>query len=411
MLRRVINPRGWPSLFDYAHSEGSRAGADPHGDHATPSVLMALRCPGVRSVASLHVKVLVLTPNIIGTTPGQRSSVELWDKVLRKHGFDLTFSPFETPGLHRVLQLPGHVLAKTVETALASYRRCFSIRDLESFDAVLVYREAALIGPALIERLVARRNVPLIYQLDDPLHIPYRSPSNGYFSYLKCFGKVHTLCRISDLVIVNSKPLEILARSHNRNVWRVPSLVDGKLYAPQPGAQATRNVTIGWSGSPSSSSNLAVIAEPLRRLEALTRHSLRIIGTETPPLPGLSYTARPWSAETEVVDLRKLQVGLVPVPDRPWNHWKFFMKVAQYMALGIPPVCSPIGSNPDVVEHGVTGFLATTPDEWLTSLQMLINDSELRAEMSQRAAEVAAKHYTLQAQTPRILAAFESLAT
>ena len=79
-----------------------------------------------------------------------------------------------------------------------------SLRSLDRYDGVLVYREAALVGPALIERLAARRK-PIIYQLDDPLYIPYKSPTSGWFSYLKFFGKVGTICSLSRVVIVNSR--------------------------------------------------------------------------------------------------------------------------------------------------------------------------------------------------------------
>jgi glycosyltransferase involved in cell wall biosynthesis len=54
------------------------------------------------------------------------------------------------------------------------------------------------------------------------------------------------------------------------------------------------------------------------------------------------------------------------------------------MALGIPPVCTPMGSNAKLVEHGVTGWLAATPDEWVRYLEALITDDELRQQDGRR---------------------------
>jgi glycosyltransferase involved in cell wall biosynthesis len=84
------------------------------------------------------------------------------------------------------------------------------------------------------------------------------------------------------------------------------------------------------------------------------------------------------------------------------------MKTAQYMALGIPPVATPLGSNPEVVEHGVTGFLADSQDEWVEYLSRLINDHELRLRMSHAAARAAKEKYSLEGNTEKIIEAFQA---
>ncbi len=61
-----------------------------------------------------------------------------------------------------------------------------------------------------------------------------------------------------------------------------------------------------------------------------------------------------------------------------------------------------------MVEHGRTGFLADTPGEWTRSLQRLISEPDLRIEMGERAAEVAHRRYTLQANAEKIVAAFRA---
>ena len=355
--------------------------------------------------------VLALTPNIVGVAPGQRSSVELWARVLEPHDITLHFSPFETEALRDVLGRPGNSITKSTEMLRAYYNRVLSLKEIEKYDAVLVYREAALVGPAMLERLVARKGMPIIYQLDDPLHVPYRSPINGYFSYLKFFGKVKTICRISKTVIVNSTPIEAFARQYNRNVWKIPSVVDTDSYQYQPHDTNKKKTCVGWSGSNSTTVNLEVVSPVLRALSQRDDCELRFIGPSAVDLPGVDFSVQPWSADTEVEDLRQLDVGLVPLADIRWNHWKFFYKVVQYMALGIPPVCTPIGSNVEVIEHGVTGYLADSPAEWLDALERLVTDSVLRSEMSERVAEVARERYSLASNAERIIEAFRSTTT
>jgi glycosyltransferase involved in cell wall biosynthesis len=354
--------------------------------------------------------VLALTPNLYGVSPGQRSSIELWEKVLNPAGIYLDHSPFETEDLREVIYTPGHYGAKTRELARAYGRRLRSIRSLRDYDAVLVYREAALVGPAIIERLAARTGKPIIYQLDDPLYIPYRSPYSGWFSYLKFFGKVGQIAKLSRLVIVNSRFHREYVSRYNQNVREIPSVVDGDLYTLAPRSASNGAVTIGWTGSDSTVGNLAVVDAPLR--DVAQRHSdvrLQVVGASASPFAGLPVDVRPWRAETEVADLRPFDVGLLPVPVNEWNKTKFFLKLVQYLALGIPPVCTPMGSNPFVIEHGKTGFLADSPAEWVAALDRLVEDSDLRAEMSAAAGEVGQARYTLQANAEKIIDAFESV--
>jgi len=352
--------------------------------------------------------VLALVPNLPRFSPGQRSSIELWERVLATVGIRVHYAPFETERLHRVLYKRGHHAAKVLEMLRAMRDRLALLRLLDDYDAVFVYREAALIGPAFLEKRIARRGKPIIYQLDDPLYVPYRSPWNGYLSYLKCFGKVAEIAKVSRVVIVNSRHHREYVEQFNSNVWQIPSVVDTEKYHYQQPSPNGAPVCIGWSGSPSTVGNIAIVADALRLLAERVEYRLHLIGGTDFNLPGVRYTAQNWCEETEVEDLRQMQIGIVPIPVNEWNKRKFYMKVVQYMALGIPPVATPIGSNPEVIEHGTIGFLADTTEEWVNHLHRLIADPELRAAMSRRAAEVAEEKYSLRANAERIIAAFRS---
>jgi glycosyltransferase involved in cell wall biosynthesis len=356
------------------------------------------------------MEVLALIPNRYGHAPGQRSSIELWEGVLAPVGINIHYAPFETERLHQVLYRPGHYATKVGEMVRAYVERIKLLGDLKRFDAVFVYREAALLGPAFLEKMVARRGVPIIYQLDDPLFVPYTSPSNGYLSYLKFFGKISEICRLAKVVIVNSTPIREYVSQYNQNIWQVPSVVDTRQYVFRPESleEQPEEVCIGWSGSPTTMKNIRVIAGALKKLAEMVPHRVHLIGGTEFDLPGVPYVAQKWSAETEVEDLRKMQVGMVPLPVNEWNKRKFYMKTAQYMALGIPTVATPLGSNPEVVQHGVTGFLADSEPEWIDYLSLLIKDHELRLRMSHAAAKAAQEKYSLESNTEKIIEAFRA---
>src|SRR5579859_8279396 len=90
-------------------------------------------------------------------------------------------------GRHRcdVLYERGKTIRKAVAMSRAFIRRLLQVRQVRRFDLVYLFREAALIGPAIIERLIARMGVPFVYDFDDPIWLPYRSPTNRFFSRLK----------------------------------------------------------------------------------------------------------------------------------------------------------------------------------------------------------------------------------
>lgn len=353
------------------------------------------------------MRVLALVPHQKGHAAGQRGSIELWEKILTPEGIDVVFEPFESETLRRIIYSSGRNFQKVTEMLSSYARRIKLISRLDDYDAVFIYREAALFGPALLEKLVARKK-PIIYQLDDPLFVPYRSPSNGYLSYLKFFGKIKEIIKISKVVMVNSTQIRGYAEQFNNNIWQVPSVVDTDKFVYKPQQEETQRVCIGWSGSPSTLKNIKVIEAPLRTISESGICDVHFIGGTDFDLEGVNHTSQKWNESTEVEDLRRMQVGLVPLPDNPWNRYKFIMKTAQYMALGIVPVGTPMASNTEVIRHGENGFLAETEEDWVMYLTVLVEDHELRNRMSRTAAQDAADKYSLEVNAATVVDAFRS---
>lgn len=354
------------------------------------------------------MKVLALVPNQKGHAPGQRGSIELWEDILKPQGIELVFEPFETDKLREILHKEGKGTSKVFEMLRSYALRIKLLQNLDDFDAVFIYREAALFGPAFLEKLVARKK-PIIYQLDDPLFMPYKSPSNGYLSYLKFFSKIKEIIRISKVVIVNSTHIREYAAQFNNNIWQVPSVVDTQKFVYTPFAENLSRVCIGWSGSPSILHNVKLVEKPLQAISAKRIADIHLIGGEDFGLSDVKHTTQKWNEDTEVEDLRKMQIGLVPLPDNSWNKYKFIMKTAQYMALGVVPVGSPMASNLEVIRHGENGFLAATDAEWVEYLTMLAEDAELRNRFSKAAVEDAVSKYSLKANAPKVVEAFRAV--
>ena len=103
--------------------------------------------------------------------------------------------------------------------------------------------------------------------------------------------------------------------------------------------------------------------------------------------------------------LLSFDAGVMPLPDEPWARFKCGLKLLQYMAAGLPAVASPVGVNPEIVAHGETGFLATTREEWTTSLDELLSDAGKRAEFGAAGRRRVAERYSVAANWERWICA------
>ena len=127
-----------------------------------------------------------------------------------------------------------------------------------------------------------------------------------------------------------------------------------------------------------------------------------MIADEPMTLPGVDVEFIGWRYDLEVPRLQECQIGIVPVKPSAWSPWKFFFKLIQYMSLGLPVVATATGSNLEIIEDGVNGFLADTPEEWYEKLRLLIENPDLRREMGRAARRTAETGFSLTRQIDQI---------
>lgn len=355
------------------------------------------------------MRLLALVPSLYDTSPGQRFRMEQWEPLLRERGVEITYKSFESEELHATLYQPGRMRQKLRLVAEAFARRVAEMGEAGAFDAVYVFREAALLGPAVFERWVRRKGVPLIFDFDDAVFVPYKSPSNGYLSYLKFPGKTRTICRLASHVMAGNPYLAGYARRVNERVTIIPTTIDTEKYTVEPDRKASDPPVIGWSGSYSTVQHLDTLAGALQRLAKTERFLLRVIGTPSYKLEGVEVEALPWRAATEVTDLRQMDIGVMPLPDDKWSAGKCGLKALQYMALGIPTVCSPVGVNTDIIQDDENGVIAGTEDEWVEKLSRLLRSAELRRRLGLAGRATVEERYSAATQAPRVYEVIESV--
>jgi glycosyltransferase involved in cell wall biosynthesis len=326
-------------------------------------------------------RVAALVPYPPDVAASQRFRIEQWRAPLRAEGIEIHLLPFANPRLMRLLYKPGAFMAKAVALAATFARRAVEAATLGAYDVLLVHRAAALFGPAVLERAVAAWR-PIIFDFDDAIFLSHTTEANGRYRWFKCPGKTATICRRSAYVVVGNAYLASYARQHNARVAIIPSSVDVDHYRPAARPHPGRLV-VGWMGSSTSQIHLELFAPGLRALARIPNLEVRVVSDRRPVLPGVQFTWRAWSRETELDELRAFDIGIMPMPVDPWSEGKCAMKALLYMAVGVPVVASAVGMNRELIRHGENGLLAESPADFDAAVETLARDRGLRQRLGQ----------------------------
>ena len=350
--------------------------------------------PAVNSV-TLRVLLLTRYPRM-----GASSRVRFLQYIsgLRQFGIEVEPAPFWSEShLHSVYDRNVHRIEELITGWL---RRVGWLCRLGRYDLVWVEKE---ILPWLPQRpaLWAFRNVPLVVDFDDAWHLRYaRMPAASWFFRENLEG----LARRASIVTTANPVLERWAQDAGAlDVVRLPSAVDTNRYkvAPRP---ADAPFTIGWIGTPLTADYLADIAGALGRILAQQNTRLLVVGIPRFSVGRISAEAHPWSEATEVELLQKIDVGIMPLRDGAWERAKSAYKLLQYFAVGRPGVASPVGMSKEMITPGVTGFWASSEDEWVTVINTLRSNPEFAGTMGAAGRRLVETSYSVETQLPQVAA-------
>ncbi len=68
------------------------------------------------------------------------------------------------------------------------------------------------------------------------------------------------------------------------------------------------------------------------------------------------------------------------------------------MSLGLPVVAAATGSNLEIIEDGVNGFLAENEKDWYEKLNLLIENKDLRKQFGEKARQTVLERFDIEKQ-------------
>jgi glycosyltransferase involved in cell wall biosynthesis len=173
----------------------------------------------------------------------------------------------------------------------------------------------------------------------------------------------------------------------------IPTCVDPTRYHPAGGDGRT----LVWVGSSSTLQGLERAAALLDGLpRAVPGVRLKVVCDRFPTFRELPVVPVPWDEASEAGEIARTDVGISWVPDDPWSRGKCGLKLLQYMAAGLPVLTNPVGVHAEMVRHGETGLLATTPHEWQAAAARLLGDAGLRQRMGRSGRAVVESAYSVE---------------
>lgn len=330
---------------------------------------------------------------------------------LHRHGIDVEFSPFLSSAAFRHLYDRSRAPRTAAALAAAFARRLFELITLKNADVLFVQREAMLFGPALFEWIASMR-IPMILDLDDPTYLgTIHSVYGKMVEFIRWPRKVPHLIRRASVVLCGNDEIARHVEEYGVPTRVVPTVVDSEQFHPRGGTPESATV-IGWIGTRATYPYLQDIFPILERLAEKHSFRLKIVGSghPAPMLRNVDVDCSDWQLEREARDFQSLDIGLYPLRDEAYAHGKSGFKAIQYMTVGVPFVASPVGVCGTMGEHGRTHLLAANADAWYETLDRLLADATLRAQMGARGRQHALKRYTIEQQADAIAAALhESL--
>jgi glycosyltransferase involved in cell wall biosynthesis len=351
----------------------------------------------------MKVLALVSYPNEAACT---RYRVEQFVQPLADRGIKMTVRPFMDSDLFDSLYQHRSWLRTAAGLMKSGLLRLQDLVAATNADVIFVQREAMLFGPPAVEWLthrVLRR--PLVLDLDDATYVPYTSPTYGRFTKaLKFFGKTDYLIRWSRTVVCGNQTIAEYVSSKGGHTEIIPTVVDLEKFRPRESRNESVPV-LGWVGSHSTFPFLESILPALSELAKSHSFKLKIVGSGRADVsvPGVEVENLEWNLEREIEDFRSIDIGLYPLdPDNNWTMGKSGFKAIQWMAVGIPFVVTPLGAAGEIGEANVTHYFASTHDEWIAQLKLLLADAPQRRAMGEAGRQYAVAHYGVGAQADKL---------
>jgi len=242
------------------------------------------------------------------------------------------------------------------------------VKRIRGFD--LVFNQKCLMRCSLARQILANSH-RTIFDFDDAIYTRHGRP----YSLVTAFRvrrRLHLWLKHADLVTTANQVLARYARQFTSSVTVIPMAIDLDHWKPALKNDGT-TVTIGWTGAP-------VNVPYLERLDPVLTVILRkypfvklAVSSGQKPSLNCPFEYHPFQPGAEPEFVRRLDIGLLPLPHDEFGEGKSPIKAIQYLACGVPVVGNVFGATAEIL-NDTNSIAVSAEQEWIDALERLIND-------------------------------------
>jgi glycosyltransferase involved in cell wall biosynthesis len=337
---------------------------------------------------------------------GYHWRVKKWTEELEKEGFTVNIaSPLNELDFKNLLaQDHQQFLIKSLK------RRFWQVVHSRKYETVIVRRELLIFndyGNLFLEKLLLKIHPNAILDFDDDLSSSKRQPrkiTNWYGKLLQEHGdKFNATLKLYKHFIVASDYLKGRVLGQNRKISEkdvcvIPTCVDYVNYPAKDYSKRIGPIVFGWIGGDHNYYLLDLILPLFKKLSKEYTFKFLLIGGKNPNfLVDFDLEFISWSLDSEINNLNKIDIGLMPLDDDDNSKGKGGFKLIQYMGLGIVSVASPITINKQIVRHEQDSFLPETFEDWESVLRRILNNEINLSEIGKKARRKIESSFTFNA--------------
>jgi len=361
-----------------------------------------------------NIKVLLLAKyGNLGASSRVRSYQYL--KYLEKNKINVTISELFSNEYLEILYRTGKSSKKIILFAyIKRFCKLLKVILLKQYDVIWLEKELFPWVPFWIEVFFYKSKIPVFVDYDDPIFHVYDSHESILVKFLlgKKISKI--MSSVSYVSVSSHYMFDYAQKSGAKKLSIIPPSVDMKGYkntTTTPSATTNNLCKIGWIGSPSATKYLHIVEQAL--LEVSLHHNVEFIligaGNDTPK--SIPFTNVIWSEETEVEDVSKFDIGIMPLSNDYSSIARDHYKLVKYMASSIPYVASPVRESELVTENGKNGFIANNKEEWIKFLSLLIENPKERRLIGKNGFLVAQERFSTEVVHKEIIEVIKNITT
>ncbi len=332
-----------------------------------------------------------LLPYPFDTVPGQRFRWEQWEKLLKKKNIYLLKIFFSD---NFFINLKNDKNPFLIIYFIYLYLRFFFIVLKNcKYDKFIIFRNCTIAGPPFIEFLLKLVGKKIVFDFDDAIHHGSENSNNWFFSnFIRCDWKIKLIIKFSNLIIVGNKELKKFSYKFNKNVKIIPTTIDIGKYKLRNRINK-KPLVVGWSGSASTSKYIEDFLPTLIKIQKKNMFKILIIGSKL-NINNNNLKCLPWTSKNELKDLKKIDIGLMPLPNNVWTRGKCGLKILQYLSIGIPSIVSDVGINSEIIIKGKNGYLINNNKDWGFYLKKLTKNRKQIEKMGIYGRNIVNKYYS-----------------